>query len=342
MSLVFAVAGLAVIALALSDIFVTSLTLRGAGPVTRRLTSTLWRIARAFFLKNRGLRSSLALVGPLIAAATVINWLLLLWIGWTLVFVAGTGNVLIDSTDEPADWLGKAYFVGYTLSTLGLGDIRPDGPGWRLATALASINGFLTVSLAATYLLPVVMAAARQRQLAVYIHGLGDTPADVVLSGWDGKGFTALEQHLAALAPMVMEVGHQHLVYPVLYAFHNTRREAAFDMKIAVLDEALHLLHFGVAPDVRPVTAATRPLEVGITSLLERMRDAAIEATSEPPVLPDLERLRRHGIPVVGMDEFRRSMGTRAPRRCQMQAVVLDAGWSWDDVGPERERDARR
>lgn len=331
-------AGIALVMLAMTDIFVTALTLRGAGPVTGRLTAWLWRAAR-WVLARPTPRPALSLAGPAIAAATVGNWLLMLWVGWTLVFLGGEGNVVLDSDDSPADAWTKAYFAGYTLSTLGLGDVRPAGTVWQFATALASVNGFLAVSMAATYLIPVVTAAARQRQLAIYVHGLGDTPAGIILAGWNGKDLSALDAHLAALAPMVIDAGQQHLVYPVLYCFHGVSETTSFSVRLTALDEALLVLRHGVAAPARPVEVVTKPLAEGVTSLLERMRAASIPPMAEAPPPPGLEPLRRAGIPTVSDAEFAAIVAAQDDRRRHLWAVVADAGWTWDRVFSEPEPD---
>ncbi len=332
------VAGVALVLVAMGDIFTTALTLRGAGPVTGRLTAWLWRAAR-WVLARPTPRPALSLAGPAIAAATVGNWLLMLWVGWTLVFLGGEGNVVSGSDGTPVDGWTKAYFAGYTLSTLGLGDVQPQGTLWQFTTAFASVNGFVAVSMAATYLIPVVTSAARQRQLAIYVHGLGDTPVGIILAAWNGKDLAALDAHLAALAPMVIDAGQQHLVYPVLYCFHGVSDATSFSVRLTALDEALLVLRHGVAPPARPVEAVTRPLAEGVTSLLERMRAASIPPMDKAPPPPDLTPLRRAGIPTVSDEEFAAIVAAHDERRRHLWAVVADAGWTWDRVFSEPEQD---
>ena len=79
--LVFAGLGVALIALAMFDLFTTVLTTRGGGPVSSRLGSYLWEAFRS--LRQRGGSQHLfAYAGPLIAILTVLSWILLLWLGW--------------------------------------------------------------------------------------------------------------------------------------------------------------------------------------------------------------------------------------------------------------------
>ncbi len=132
--------GAAIVAVAVLDALSTTLAAStAAGPITARIGGGLWRLGRRL---ASGPRSALMVVmGPAIVVATVATWLLLLWIGWTLVFVADPSAVVSATTREPADWWARSYFAAYSLFTLGLGDYVPQGAPWQLATSLALVNG---------------------------------------------------------------------------------------------------------------------------------------------------------------------------------------------------------
>jgi hypothetical protein len=53
-------------------------------------------------------------------------------------------------------------FYGYTLSTLGLGDMEPEGNFWDILTAILSFTGLILISI--TYLIPVVSAEIAKRK----------------------------------------------------------------------------------------------------------------------------------------------------------------------------------
>jgi hypothetical protein len=146
MSALLSVTGLLILAIAFTDLFITVLTARGAGPVTGRMTAWIWQGLLALHSRKRT-HLFLGIAGPLIAVLTVIGWIVLFWAGWFLIFTAGAMPVVKDGSGEPADSLTVLYFVGYTFFTLGLGDYRPEGGGWRLLTTIIAGNGFLTLSL---------------------------------------------------------------------------------------------------------------------------------------------------------------------------------------------------
>ena len=92
MSYLYYVLGAAIIIYTLIDIIWTTLWVDGgAGWITDRLTTFIWR---------RILKSEkelfLDISGPLILSVTLFTWFLLLWIGAT-VFFAGDLNAIVNS-----------------------------------------------------------------------------------------------------------------------------------------------------------------------------------------------------------------------------------------------------
>lgn len=327
--------GVALLALTCIDMFKTVLTLRGAGPVTARTSSWVWAGLLATH-RRFGAKRLLSYGGPAIALATVLGWLLLQWAGWTLVFSTGSSAVVASQTGEPADLWARIYYVGYTLSTLGLGDYTPQGALWQALTPICAASGFMTFSLSATYLIPVVSAAAKKRETALYISSLGERPGDILLNGWNGQDFSALEQNLSTLGPMIIEIAEQHLAYPILHYFRSTDEQAALALRVAALDEALHLLWLGVAPGLRPHRAVVAPLGRAIEAHLRYMNGAYIRPADRPPPAPGLAALRAEGVPVLDDGAFLKALAERQDRRRLTLALVENAGWSWravqDDV----------
>jgi hypothetical protein len=71
---------------------------------------------------------------------TVLAWAVATWAGWWLVFL-GSGVVESADTGAPASAAEVAYYAGYAVFTLGVGDFVADAPVWRVATSLASFGG---------------------------------------------------------------------------------------------------------------------------------------------------------------------------------------------------------
>ncbi len=91
-------------------------------------------------------------------------------------------------------------------------------------TALASCSGLVLVTLAITYRLAVVSAVVSRRSLAIRIHCLGTSGADIVTSGWwAGQFSAAFGQHLIGLGAVrrgeqVGEASSCHAGRPVEWA----------------------------------------------------------------------------------------------------------------------------
>lgn len=264
---------------------------------------------------------------------TVAGWLLGQWIAWTLFFSAGEAMVIDSLSGEPAGFWSRVYHAGFSIFTLGVGDYRPNGAPAQLATNIAAGLGFLTISLSATYFIPTVSAAADKRQLALHISGIGRTPEEILRSSWNGRDFSTLAEHLVVLAPKIMEVGQQHLTYPVLHYFYSEDEDAAVTVRLAALDEALAIIEEGVAPDCRLPVAFVRPATNGIGSYLASLSRLGVGPAPEPPPLPSLEGLRRLGVPVVDETRFGRAMERHELRRRISLSLVEDSGRSWSDVG---------
>lgn len=328
--------GAALVAVVVHDAFVTTVSAVSAGgPVTQRLGLTLWRLARRV---ARGPRFRLlAAAGPLTVFVILVTWLVGLWAGWTLIFSADPSAVVHSGTGEPADGWSRVYFTGFTVFTLGLGDYAPDGAPWQVLTAVATINGFVLLTMTVSYLVPVMMAVSDRRQQGMLLHGLGERAQDLVLLGWRDDSFSSLEPRLHELAPTVGELAQKYLTYPVLHFFHAPTRSTALEPGLVALDEAVLILEHGVEERVRPDPATIRPLRATLDRFSELVADEFTgEAAADPPP-PDLEPLRRAGVPVVAPEEFRSAVAGRGRHRRRMAAFLIDAHWEPADcVEPER------
>jgi hypothetical protein len=156
--LVLDAAGAVMVGLAVLDALTTTLVVSSAaGPLTSRIGRSWWRLVHR--LARRPDPRWLTSAGPIIAVLTLSGWLLLLWGGWTLVFSAAPDAVLDDSAGVAADGWARAYFAGFSVFTLGVGDHVPNGAVWQLLTVVAVISGLALTTMSITYLVPVVTAS---------------------------------------------------------------------------------------------------------------------------------------------------------------------------------------
>lgn len=326
MTLLAVFAGLVLVLVAFGDALWTTLWPDGgAGPLTARLSTGLWRATLAVAgTKNHRL---LSMAGPFILLATVFTWLLLVAAGWTLVFVAEPGALLDVRTYEPADFVGRVWFVLHSVFTLGNGDYIPDGGAYQLAGAGTVASGMFLVTLAITYLLSVISAVVTKRSFASHVSSFGDTPEEFVITAWDGAGFGALAPQLATLTATLGQISEQHQAYPILHYYHATSKEKASPPAVAVFDEALALLEYAVLEECRPRPAELRPARQTVSSHLGTLAFAYIRPADRVPPPPDLGRLRDAGVPVVDDEHFTAALDEHVHRRRMLLGLVENDGW---------------
>ena len=332
MQILLLIPGLALLAAAFYDALQTTLG-RGGGPLTKAAgRGVVWAVHTPLGKRIGG--AVFDQLGLLVLLTVISLWTLLLWAGWTLVFMASDGAVVSASTGDPAGFWSRVYFVGYCLVTLGLGDYQPVGSGWQIATAWVALSGLFVLTLAISYVLPVLQAAVQRRAVAAWLWGLGETTEDVVRTMWSpGRDCSALDQHLIGLTPTLTLMAQQHIAYPVLHQFHGDKRREALAPSLAAFDEALSIIEHGLDGGcVSP--GALRPVRSAIAAVLDRLGDQSVDAADEPPPPPSLAGLRRDGYAVVSDAEFARALEEDecSDRRCLLLGLVEAEGWEWSDV----------
>jgi hypothetical protein len=320
------VLGLAVLAVTVYDAVTTvAVPWAGGGRVTSRLVRGWWRVAHR--LARRPDSLLLASAGTVVLLGTIVVWLVLVWIGWTLVFASDPGAVVSDPTGIPADLVGRAYFAGFTVFTLGVGDLVPVGSPWRLLTVVASASGLALTTAAITYLTPVLTAVVERRKQAATIAALGRSPEEVVLRAYHDGSLRLLEPLLVQLVGDLGLTAERHLAYPVLHAFHA--RDPARDLRgrLVDLDDALILVGHGLdgdrieLPHPALVAAAQRTVDQLVEQGMQR------RAWAEPRRLA-LTTLAAAGLPVVSPDSFDRRVGELGDRRARLAAYAADSAWA--------------
>ena len=308
--------------------------LEGGAPVT---TQAAARLARGMLRIQRRCttRRIISLTGLVVVVATVLIWTLLLWGGWAMLFSASRTSLIDAATGRPADPWERIYFTGYTLFTLGLGDFKPNGHFWQIATTVAAGSGFLLFGLQLAYLVPVISAATQKRQAAVYITSLGGSPDDIVLRAWNGQDTAALAPHLQSLTGMLALLGESHLTYPSLHFFHGTQRIRSIAASVAALDEALTILECGLQHGCSLDLPSLGAAREAITSYLDTLSPALIYPALDIPPAPSLENLRGMGVPVVSDALFAAALKIVKERRRLLLALVRNDGWDWTAVWPD-------
>lgn len=317
------VLGCLLVLLVAADAFQTVLwSSRGAGPVTAIITRAILPLTRHIGERSRNLLSG---VGPAALVVVVTTWVVLLLVGFVLALQFDHNGIRNAATDRPADIGEQAYYVGYTLFTLGTGEYMPTTDWARAVSVFVNAAGMFLITLSVTYVLPVISASVQSRSFASSVLSLGSSPEEIITGAWDG-GYVDLDHQLRELSSDLTQLAHQHLAYPLLHLFHSSQASSAAPLGVAVADEVLTLLD-AVDPSVAPPVPARRQLRSSI-ELYARTYGRHVDAGDPPPV-PSLDPLADAGIPLVHDEwSFARLVAERGDHRGRMRKLTEAAGLS--------------
>ncbi|WP_336344511.1 ion channel [Halalkalicoccus ordinarius] len=306
----------------------------GAGPLSSRLSAGTWSGLKTVGSDHPRV---LSLAGPLILTLSIVMWIGLIWAGWTFVFAAGGERALIpmNAPNSPLTWPGRGYYVAYTMFTDGNGDFAPNGAPWQIASALTTASGMLFVTIAVSYILSVLGAVSDKRSFASSVTGLGSRGEAFVRTGWDGEDLNQLDLPLNSLASDVNRLAEQHKSYPILHYYHSERDADASKMAVAIFDDALTLIRFGVPEEHKPNTALVEDARSSTFDYLQTLDNAFIDPADQLPPAPDLDRLRDAGIPTVSDEEFDDAMEDLDERRRRLLAMIEADARYWPPVEDE-------
>ncbi len=325
--------GIAVLLFTAFDALWTTLWVNGgSGPLSSRLAAGLWWALRAVTLQGRTWPLSLA--GPVVVIAVMLSWVALLWGGWVLVFSSDPLALSYTSTGEHPGWIGRVYFAGYTLFTLGVGNVVPRRGVWEIVTVVASGSGMLFITLGISYVISVLGAVVSSRAFAASVGGLGDSAEEIVRRAWDGERYGGLTLPLNALSTQLSVLTQQHLAYPVLHYYHARDPRAAPAAAVAVLDEALSIIRFGVPPECRPPESILEGARASIHSYLDTLGSAYVDPADRSPRLPDLSAIRDAGLPTLTDHAFIQALTRIDERRRKLLGMVEADAWQWPPQQP--------
>lgn len=134
--------GVLLILLVVYDAIRTTLSVSSSGgPLTNRLVSGLWFVLLGIHRRQTS-HAMLSSVGPWITVTLLMTWFLVAWLGWFLLFCSAPQAVVVSTTKATASLVERAYYTGYTLTTLGYGDYVPGTDGWRIPPSLQLLMVF--------------------------------------------------------------------------------------------------------------------------------------------------------------------------------------------------------
>jgi Ion channel len=217
--------GIALIALALRDIFDVLFHPLGRGALARLILVGASALARRF-----GGRTLTRLVGPLSYIAVVVAWATLLAVGWALVFMPQLpGGFTFDPGLDPSEhtgFLDALYVSLVNLTSLGYGDISPASPLLRVLGPVETMFGLGLLTASISWLISIYNAISRRDSLAHEVHlakeaeeRLGEELADA-----DPE---LLETMLASFAEQLIRTRRDLIHFPIVHYFRTEDDERA-------------------------------------------------------------------------------------------------------------------
>jgi ion channel len=224
---VWTLLGIALIALALRDIFEVLFHPAGRGIIARRVVRGVAAVARR--LPGGGGKIGL-LAGPIAYVTVVGTWAAMLAVGWALVFYPQLPEGFnFDQALDPAEHSGFAdalYVSLVNLTSLGYGDISPASSLLRILGPVETIFGLGLLTASISWLLSIYGAISRRDSLAHEVHLAKETEEKLgeKLADADPE---LLATMLASFAEQLIRTRRDVIHFPITHYFRTEDEERA-------------------------------------------------------------------------------------------------------------------
>lgn len=214
--------GVVVVVAAFADLVWTAIAVgQRRGPISdavARSVSALGRMRDAGHGRRRA-------AGVVTAVAIPTVWLVLLWAGFALMFLADDDAVLVSASQQPVGALGRIAYAAGGLAGAGAGLVAGTET-WQLVNNVAALSGLALVTLSLSYLMQVISAVVNERSTMSQIAGLTEA------SGDPAEGAT-LPMQLVLIGQGVSTAAQRHLAFPMLQYFHSSSPSSAAAVNLA-------------------------------------------------------------------------------------------------------------
>lgn len=275
MTILATLAGVALIAVVIDDIFAVLFRSGAESRLSGWLTRGLWRLLRR---AGRRSRHVLALAGPLAVATVICAWAVLLIAGWALIYLPHyPGSYLLaDGVADHGALAGALRVSLEMLTTLGSSTAEPDAAWLALVSPVEAMIGFGLLTAAVSWLLQIYPVLSRRRSLAYEIHLLASTERRLGLEVPELEPSVA-SQLYAELTSRLISVERDLVKFPIAYYF------AESDPRFALSTALPHLVELaarGAAED-RPDSVRLRAamLQEAIDDFAQTVSDRFLPAS---------------------------------------------------------------
>jgi hypothetical protein len=224
-------AGVALIALAVHDIFTVLFRPGAENRFSGALVRAVWATLRA-----AGGRRALSLAGPVALACVICSWAVLLVLGFTLIYLSHYPGDFALHAATRTPFLGALHVSLANVTTLGSATASPRATWLQILTPAEALIGFGLLTAAVAYLLQLYPVLSRRRSLAYEIHLLGGAARQLSLSVARMEPTTA-SQLYADLTSSLIAVERDLVKFPIAYYFAETDPRFALSATLPALRE---------------------------------------------------------------------------------------------------------
>jgi hypothetical protein len=236
MDVVWTLLGIALIAIALRDIFDVLFHPLGRGIIARRVVLGISALARRL---PGGSGTIGLLAGPISYVAVVATWATLLAVGWALVFMPQLPDgFAFDPSLDPSQhsgFLDALYVSLANLTSLGYGDISPQSSLLRVLGPVETMFGLGLLTASISWLISIYNAISRRDSLAHEVHLAKEAEERLGEKLVDADP-ALLESMLASLAEQLIRVRRDVIHFPIVHYFRTEDEERALAGLLPFLD----------------------------------------------------------------------------------------------------------
>ncbi|MBE9109753.1 two pore domain potassium channel family protein [Nodosilinea sp. LEGE 07298] len=217
--------GTGLVLVSLADIFLTVLHPRSESNLLSMLVARIvWGLFRAVAQGLPKQRDRILSYGGATIIVTLTGaWILMLLIGFALIVWPGLGTAIQMTPGEtPTDFVTALYYSGFSLTTLGTGDLIPTTATYRFLMVLKSFLGFSIFTLVLSYVLAVYGALNSRNTFALSLHHrTADSadPAELLRRLATGNDLSTLNQNITDIAEKLISLVELNNSYPLLLYF---------------------------------------------------------------------------------------------------------------------------
>lgn len=352
-NLLSTLAGLLIIGVTAIYVFFTVFYPRtGKSVISLRVCQSVWAVFRWCSRRSSsGNKALLAYCGPCLLVVVVSIWVAAFTVGFALLFWPALGNgIQASQGDTPTDFATAFYYSGFTLTTLGVGDLIPKSGLWRLVSVTEAAVGFSVITASLTYLMSVYNALTRRNTFALSLYYCSTEPKNTasMLVALQGQGqFEPALSQLKDISRDLLFLLEAHHDYPILHFFRFEEVHYSLGRISFVCLDLVTLIKTALDPQVyQPLltASATIELENSAHALLTQLSDSFLAAhylkqPSSPKewrtdYFESVVTLQQHGVKTVadlqqGADDY--VQAREGWNHCSM-AVTIYMEYEWSDV----------